>query len=128
MRDRDANVRWHAVDALSKLKGPRVVQIFFAALEDADAGVRWRAASALGRTGRGYPAVVDALLWSLNDGDANVRAYAAEALGKLEDGRSLPALRELMKDWEEARFLGKIADIAWVAVHRLERRSRRATL
>jgi HEAT repeat protein len=71
---------------------------------------------------------VDALVGSLRDEDANVRAYAAEALGKLEDGRALPALRGLMTDGEEARFLGKVADIAWVAVHRLERRSRRASL
>jgi HEAT repeat protein len=128
MRDTDPNVRWHAVDALSCLHGPRIVQFFFSALDDPDPGVRWRAASALGDTARGYAAVVEGLIGLLGDVDANVRAHAAEALGKLRDPRALPRLRELLSDAEQTRFLGRVSDVAWVAVHKLERVARRQGL
>jgi beta-lactamase regulating signal transducer with metallopeptidase domain len=96
LRDEDAEVRQHAVFALTQIRGPRAAQALMAALKDADPEVREKAVWGLGiRPGDG---MVDLLAAALRDSHAEVRQKAAWSLGLKGDRRSVQPLMNALKD------------------------------
>ena len=96
LRDEDAEVRQHAVFALTQIGGPRATQALMAALKDADPEVRAKAVWGLGvRPGDG---MVDQLMGALRDSNAEVRQKAAWSLGLKGDNRAIPSLINALKD------------------------------
>jgi HEAT repeat protein/beta-lactamase regulating signal transducer with metallopeptidase domain len=98
LRDRDAEVRKTAAQALGEFADPRAVEALMRALRsDSDAGVRAMAAWALGQIED--PRAVPALGEALNgDASAEVRAMAATALGEIESPQAIPHLRTALRD------------------------------
>ncbi|MFP5265624.1 MAG: M56 family metallopeptidase [Blastocatellia bacterium] len=96
LRDEDAEVRRHAVFALTQIRGPQAAQALMAALKDADPQVRGKAVWGLGiRPGDG---MVDLLAAALRDSHAEVRQKAAWSLGLKGDRRSVQPLINALKD------------------------------
>lgn len=96
LRDEDADVRQHAVFALTQIGGPRATQVLMAALKDADPDVRAKAVWGLGiRPGDG---MVDLLAGALRDSHPEVRQKAAWSLGLKGDRRSVQPLMNALKD------------------------------
>jgi beta-lactamase regulating signal transducer with metallopeptidase domain/HEAT repeat protein len=96
LKDEDAEVRQHAMFALTQIGGPRATEILAAALKDPDPEVRAKAVWGLGiRPGDG---MVDALINALRDGHPEVRGKAAWSLGLKGDRRSVQPLVNALKD------------------------------
>jgi HEAT repeat protein len=87
-------------------------------LQALDPGVRWRAAAILGKLGDRR--AVSPLIQVLRDENPSVRGWAVEALGLLGDEQALSALEALCHDETRVPYLGKIADLAWVAARRIQ--------
>jgi HEAT repeat protein/beta-lactamase regulating signal transducer with metallopeptidase domain len=120
LRDRDAEVRKSAAEALGELDDPRAVDALMRALRsDSDAGVRAMAAWALGQIEdpRAVPALGEALR---DDSSAEVRAMAATALGEIESPEGVQYLRPALRDSNDTvranavMALGEIEDAAAV--------------
>lgn len=131
--DANAQVRFHAAHALSKLGDERAVDALLRALADTDASVVQKATYALGSIGdvRALPALVErvgtlrdearntlhdaltalgepaveALLPVFSDGTTGVRVAVVEVLGAIGGGAATRALASAMRDREwEVRF------------------------
>jgi HEAT repeat protein len=102
LNDPDPNNRRDAIEGLSNIKDPRVVEPLTAALRgDPDAGVRKYTASVLGEVKAPWAAEV--LIAGLTDADAGVRKAAASALGdialaKITDPGAIEPLIASLKD------------------------------
>jgi HEAT repeat protein len=116
LKDDDATVRYHAVQALDKLRDLRAVGPLTFAIRDDVMPVRARAAEALGRLADGRAA--DTLVQALDDESANVRYAAATALGAIGVRAGVEPLIRVLRDdadnvvrVEAARSLGVLDDI-----------------
>ncbi|MDP8257604.1 MAG: HEAT repeat domain-containing protein, partial [Candidatus Alcyoniella australis] len=93
LRERDAELREHAVEVLGKLGDTRAVAPLIRALTDEDADVRQCAAEVLGKLGD--TRAVEPLIRALNDGDGyghKIHEAVAKALGELGDTRAVEPL------------------------------------
>jgi HEAT repeat protein len=92
----------------------RVVRGLFLAAQDADENVRGQAVFALGEM-RALEAR-ERFLGALGDPDWSVRVFGGVAVSRVEDGRAVPRLQELLHDamWlvrqQAAWSLGELAD------------------
>jgi hypothetical protein len=84
------------VEALGKIKDPRIVTVLIAALKDSDSEVRYKAVLALSKIND--IRIIEPLITTLKDKDQNVRQYSAEALGKMKSVRARKALQNNMHD------------------------------
>jgi HEAT repeat protein/beta-lactamase regulating signal transducer with metallopeptidase domain len=99
LKDTDAEVRKHAMQALTRLGAPLAYDALIAALKDEDAEIREQAAFSLGQSGD--KRAVAALGAALKDAEPDVRQQAAFALSQLGAAESVPALRAALKDEDE---------------------------
>jgi len=103
VNDIDPAVRAAALDALSRLKDPRVVPIHSRALQKPGESddVRWRAVINLGNSGD--KRAVDSLVAVVNDDSyaANIRAEGARGLAKLRAVGAIEMLIEILKNRDE---------------------------
>ena len=81
LKDKEAEVRLAAVQALGKLQNRRAVEPLMQSLQDVAPSVRAAAVESLGQLGD--PAVVNWLVGLLRDNDAVVRASASRSLERL---------------------------------------------
>jgi beta-lactamase regulating signal transducer with metallopeptidase domain len=114
MKDSDADVREHALQALARMRAPEALGAIRGALTDARPSVREQAAFALGQYRDGSS--IDALAGALKDENASVREQAAFALGQIRDRRAVDPLIGSLSDQsasvrEQAAFaLGQLRD------------------
>lgn len=92
LQDAEAQVRWHAAKALSRLADARATEALINALDDPNYGVRWLAAEGLVAIG---PTVIEALLRALSTRRVGAwfRQGAYHVLNKVE------AEDEAQKQW-----------------------------
>ncbi len=90
LKDEDAEVRQHALFALTQIGDPQAVGALIEALKDQSWQVRAKAAYGLGLRGR--PNGIDALVGALRDPSWQVREQAAWGLGLIGDARSTEPL------------------------------------
>lgn len=96
LKDEDAEVRQHALFALTQIGGPQTTEAFASALKDSDPKVRERAVWGIGLSpGNG---MVDLLIGALNDSNPEIRQRAAWSLGLKGDHRSVQPLINALKD------------------------------
>jgi len=88
--------RQQAVDALSRIGGPKVVKPLVDSLRDDEPIVRTAAVEALAKGGDAR--AVEPLLRTLRDKDNRVRATTVEALSRLGDAQAIDPLAKLLKD------------------------------
>jgi HEAT repeat protein len=62
---------------------------------------------------------VEDLIIALEDSEPNVRARAATALGRIGDEQAVLALRRLLDDDAEVAMLGRVGDVASLAIQRI---------
>ena len=99
IKDEDAEVRQHALFALTQLGGPRAAEALAAALKDPDPEVREKAVWGLGISHDN--GMVDLLVGALRDSNVSVRERAAWSLGLKGDQRSVQPLIDALKDENE---------------------------
>ena len=113
LKDKNADVRKDAAEALGKIGDARAEEALMAALRDINADVCKSAAEALEQIGK---PVVEPLIEVLKDKDANVRKSAAEALGQFGGAQAVEPLIAVLGDKEHkvrksaAWALGQIGD------------------
>ena len=112
LRDPDALVRSHAVDALRAFSAPAAVPALLPMLQDPDEEVRFAAAVAAGDLGA--PQSLPVLLEALRRGPLYRRRQAAASLGTLGDAAAVPALMDALADPSRA-----VRERAAVALGRL---------
>jgi beta-lactamase regulating signal transducer with metallopeptidase domain/HEAT repeat protein len=96
LKDEDAEVRQHALFALTQIGGPGTAEALAVALKDPNPEVRQRAAWGLGIShGEGR---VDLLVGALRDSDAEVREKAAWALGLKGNQSAIQPLINALRD------------------------------
>jgi HEAT repeat protein/beta-lactamase regulating signal transducer with metallopeptidase domain len=96
LKDEDAEVRQHALFALTQLGGPRAVEALTSAVKDPDPDVREKAVWGLGiMRGDG---MVDSLISALKDSHPDVRQKAAWSLGLKGNQRSIQPLVDALRD------------------------------
>jgi HEAT repeat protein/beta-lactamase regulating signal transducer with metallopeptidase domain len=96
LKDEDAEVREHALFALSQVGGPRAAEALIAALKDSNSQIREKAVWGLGiRHGEGQ---VDALIGALRDSNSRVREKAAWSLGLRGNQSSVEPLVNALRD------------------------------
>ena len=96
LRDPDALVRSHAVDALRAFSAPASLPALLPMLQDPEEEVRFAAAVAAGDLGT--PQSLPVLLEALRRGSPHRRRQAAASLGTLGDAASVPALMDALGD------------------------------
>jgi HEAT repeat protein len=107
LKDEDAEVRQHALFALTQIGGPRAIEALTAAVKDPDPEVRQKAVWGLGISpGDG---MVDLLIGALKDAHPEVRQKAAWSLGLKGDQRSVQPLINALRD--ESKDVRRVA--AW---------------
>jgi bilin biosynthesis protein len=113
LADKEGTVRKFAAIVLGRLRDPRALEELGMALYDLHHEVGRAAAEALVQFG---PAAVDVLFGSLNHAEADIRLHAVYALGKIQDGRIVPVLIEILEDpdhhvrWQVITSLGELRD------------------
>lgn len=113
-------LRAAAMDALSEIHLPEVMEAAMERLQDSEQDIRAKAAKTLGKIGD--PGAITALLESLNDNFWVVRLHASRALGLAGNHTVVPALRTMVNDpnWQvrraAAEALAHIGGIAHVAL------------
>ncbi|MGA9770457.1 MAG: M56 family metallopeptidase [Blastocatellia bacterium] len=96
LKDEDAEVREHALFALSQIGGPRATEALIVALKDPNPEIREKAVWGLGM-GRGA-GQVDGLINALRDSHAQVREKAAWALGMVGNQSAVEPLADALRD------------------------------
>ncbi len=106
LKDEDAEVREHALFALSQIGGTVATEALVVALKDGNPQVREKAVWALGmRPGAGH---VDDLINALRDSNAQVREKAAWSLGMVGNQSAIEPLTNALRD-EDAEVRQKAA-------------------
>ncbi len=100
LRDPDALVRAHAVDALRAFSAPASLSALLPMLQDPEEEVRFAAALAAGDLGA--PQSLPVLPEALRRGPTHQRRQAAASLGTLEDVAAVPALMHALADPSKA--------------------------
>jgi HEAT repeat protein len=119
--DRNANARWQAAKALSKLHDPDTAPDLMDAMEDDDFGVRWLAAEGLIAMG---PACLETVLQGVTSCFESIRMRegARHVLHALVDsGYHDEAIEKLL---HALQGLGTAAEAAWAAEKALEKLNR----
>ena len=112
LRDPDALVRSHAVDALRAFSAPASLPALLPMLQDPDEEVRF--AAALAADDLGAPQSLPVLLEALRRGPPHLRLQAAASLRVLGDAAAVPALMDALADPSKA-----VRERAAVALGRL---------
>lgn len=117
--DEDAHVRLSALFGLRHLAGPgcptSVLEAVHARLSDPEMGIRNEAVLVLGKVG-GAVSLEMLLAKPIRDPEALVRQNVARALGTLRgpSERTVPALKELLKDEDPGVVRAAQASLRWI--------------
>jgi HEAT repeat protein len=119
LTDRNANARWQAAKALSRLHDPDTAPDLMDAMEDDDFGVRWLAAEGLIAMG---PACLETVLEGLTSCFDSVRMREGARLHALADsGYHDDTIEKLL---HALQGFGTAAEVAWAAELAREKLSR----
>jgi hypothetical protein len=122
LKSKDAEVRYHAILALSYIGDKQAVEPLIDALQDKEWTVQCRAALALARMGDDR--AFEPIMALFRHAPASLRFGLAIALGDLGDKRALPFLKEIaQRDTEALTANGSVSKAAKKAIERIQKQN-----